>query len=286
MHLDAALVACPVDERLGESSSDARSACVATHIHASQHAEGHQLTRRTRLCRESSDVADDCSIASSNQNHRVVADHVDAGIEKMREELSQRLPPGVSPRCRREGRRDHLPRLGRRSATVWPVGTKRVGEVSPRETVRMLDGVPLFAGLTKRQLVAVAKLVDHVSFDPGAVLVKELDVGRRLIIIRTGTAEVRRQVFVAPDDLATGVGAESSRRVATVGPGDVVGELSLIDGRPTSASVVADTELETLVLYATRFKKLLGSMPQLYPRLLVGLAARVRALDHRGDAIG
>ena len=151
-----------------------------------------------------------------------------------------------------------------------------MGEVSPKETVRMLDGVPLFAGLTKRQLVAIAKLVDHMSFDPGAVLVKELDVGRRLIIIRTGTAEVRRQVFVAPQDLATGVGAESSRRVATVGPGDVVGELSLIDGRPTSASVVADTELETLVLYATRFKKLLGSMPQLYTRLLVGMAARVR----------
>jgi CRP-like cAMP-binding protein len=150
----------------------------------------------------------------------------------------------------------------------------------------MLDGVPLFAGLTKRQLAAVAKLVDHMSFDPGAVLVKELDVGRRLIIIRSGTAEVRRQVFVAPEDLATGVGAETSRRVATVGPGDVVGELSLIDGRPTSASVVADTELETLVIYATRFKKLLGSMPELYPRLLVGMAARVRALDHRGDAIG
>ncbi len=125
-----------------------------------------------------------------------------------------------------------------------------------------------------------------MSFDPGAVLLKELDVGRRLIIIRTGTAEVRRQVSVAAEDRFTGVGAETSRRVATVGPGDFVGELSLIDGRPTSASVVADTELETLVLYATRFKKLLGSTPQLYPRLLVGMAARVRALDHRSDAIG
>jgi len=161
-----------------------------------------------------------------------------------------------------------------------------VGEVSPSETIRMLDGVPLFTGLTKRQLAAVAKLVDHVSFEPGAVLVKELDVGRRLIIIRTGTAEVRRQVFFAPEGPVTRAEAETSRRVATVGPGDVVGELSLIDGRPTSASVVADTDLETLVLYATRFKKLLASMPQLYPRLLVGMAARVRALDHRGDALG
>lgn len=159
-------------------------------------------------------------------------------------------------------------------------------EVSRSETVRMLDGVPLFTGLNKRQLAAVAKLVDHMSFAPGAVLVKEMDVGRRLIIIREGTAEVSRQGFVALDGPATGVEPGPSRRLATVGPGDVVGELSLIDGKPTSASVVADTQLEALVLYGTRFNKLLGSMPQLYPRLLVGLTARVRALDRIGDITG
>jgi CRP-like cAMP-binding protein len=150
----------------------------------------------------------------------------------------------------------------------------------------MLDAVPLFAGLTKRQLVAVAKLVDHASFDPGAFLVKELDVGRRLIIIRSGTAEVRRGIFTDPDHVAEEDEAKNGRRLATVGPGDVVGELSLIDGRPTSASVVAETEVDALVLYATRFKELLGSMPQLYPRLLIGLADRIRALDQRGGAIG
>ena len=150
----------------------------------------------------------------------------------------------------------------------------------------MLEVVPLFTGLNKRQLAAVAKVVDHMTFEPGAVLVKEMDVGRRLIIIREGTAEVIRQGFVAPGDSAKGVEQGISRRLATVGPGDVVGELSLIDGRPTSAAVVADTRLETLVLYGTRFRKLLNSMPQLYPHLLVGLASRIRELDHRGDVLG
>ncbi len=144
----------------------------------------------------------------------------------------------------------------------------------------MLDLVPLFRGLTKRQLVAVAKVVDHMSFSPGAVVVKELDVGRRLIIIREGTAEVRRQGVVGRDG-ATEMADGGSRRLATVGPGDVVGELSLIDGKPTAASVLAETQLDALVIYGTRFKKLLGSMPQLYPRLLVGMAARVRDLDRR-----
>jgi CRP/FNR family transcriptional regulator, cyclic AMP receptor protein len=147
----------------------------------------------------------------------------------------------------------------------------------------MLQLVPLFRGLTKRQLVAVAKVVDHLSVGPGTVLVKELDVGTRLIIIRQGTAEVRRK-GVAGRDGATEIG--HSRRLATVGPGDFVGELSLIDGKPTSASVVAETQLDALVIYRARFNKLVGSMPQLYPRLLVGMAARIRDLDRRGDVMG
>jgi CRP/FNR family cyclic AMP-dependent transcriptional regulator len=159
-------------------------------------------------------------------------------------------------------------------------------EFSRTETVRMIDEVPLFSGLNKRQLASVAKLVDHMTFAPGDVLVKELDVGRRLIIIREGTAEVRRQGVVASGGSTRGIDPGSGRRLATVGPGDVIGELALIDGKPTSASVVADTQVEALVIYGTRFNKLLSATPQLYPRLLVGLAARVRELDHRTDAIG
>jgi signal-transduction protein with cAMP-binding, CBS, and nucleotidyltransferase domain len=73
---------------------------------------------------------------------------------------------------------------------------RTMAEVSRAETLRMLDGVPLFSGLTKRQLAAVAKVVDHLSFEPGAVLVKEMEVGQRLIVIREGTAEVTRQGIV------------------------------------------------------------------------------------------
>ena len=155
--------------------------------------------------------------------------------------------------------------------------------VSRSETIRILDRVPLFAGLNKRQLTAVAKAVDHMSFEPGSVLLKELETGRRLIIIHEGTAEVRRQGAAA----ANGTGEDgTARRIATVGPGDVVGELSLIDGKPTSASIVADTNVEALVLYRTRLNKLLASMPELYPRLLVGLATRIRELDRLGDLTG
>jgi CRP/FNR family cyclic AMP-dependent transcriptional regulator len=107
----------------------------------------------------------------------------------------------------------------------------------------MLDGVPLFTGLTKRQMAAVAKVVSHASFEPGAVLVRETEIGQKLIIIRSGTAEVIRRGIVAPEGPAKGIEQGTSRRLATVGPGDVVGELSLIDAVPRSASVVAETPL-------------------------------------------
>ena len=161
-----------------------------------------------------------------------------------------------------------------------------MAEISRNETVRMLDAVPLFTGLTKRQLTAVAKLVDHVSFGTGSVLVKEMDVGRRLIIISEGTAAVMLGGAVARDEQDTGSEKVVARRIATVGPGDVVGELSILDGSPTSASVVAETPVEALVLYRTRFNHLLNSMPQLYPRLIVGLVGRIRDIDRRAAVVG
>ena len=161
-----------------------------------------------------------------------------------------------------------------------------MAQVSQAETVAMLHAVPLFSGLTKRQLTAVAKLVDHMSFQPGAVIVKELDVGRRLVIIRQGTAEVVRRGSVAREGSSDGIQRGDSRRLATLGPGEVVGELSLIDGKPTSASVVAETAVEALALYRTRFNELFDSTPELARNLLVSLASRVRETDRRANLTG
>lgn len=49
--------------------------------------------------------------------------------------------------------------------------------------------------------------------------------------------------------------------------------------------MVAQTQPDALVIYRSSFNKLLKAMPDLYPRLLVGMAARIRDLDRRGDVI-
>ena len=159
-----------------------------------------------------------------------------------------------------------------------------MSDISRAETIHMLSRTPLFEGLTKRQLTAIAKVVDYQAYDPGAVLIREQEEVQRLVIIRSGTAAVTRRGVVSQE--GRGVQEGAGRRLATVGPGDVVGELSLIDGKRASASVVAETPLDALLLYRTRFRKLLSSMPDLYPRLLLTMAARIRAIDHRNDVIG
>ncbi len=175
-----------------------------------------------------------------------------------------------------------------RDNTEWyrspPLGGCTVSDVTKVETAQMLGGMPLFSGLTKRQLASVAKAVDHASFEAGAELVTEHREVHRLIIIRSGSAAVMRRGVVAGGD--GGVQEGVSRRLGTVGPGDVVGELSMIDGRVASASIVAETEVDCLALYRTRFNQLLAKMPELYPRLLVGMAARIRSIDRQSDAIG
>ncbi len=97
----------------------------------------------------------------------------------------------------------------------------------------------------------------------GRVLCEEGTVGREFFFIVSGTAAVRR----------------GGRKVATLGPGNYFGELSLLDRKPRSATVVSETEMSLLVLEQRRFNGLLDAMPALAHKLLVAMAQRIRDAD-------
>jgi CRP-like cAMP-binding protein len=128
----------------------------------------------------------------------------------------------------------------------------------------------LLRGLTRKQLNAVAKAALERSFDAGDVIVRQVDHGQRMVVLLSGTATV----------------ATDGRRIAKVRAGDAVGEMSLIDGHPCSASVVADTPVEAIVLYRTAFRRLLAEVPAISQRLLLAQTARIRELDKRAAALG
>lgn len=139
------------------------------------------------------------------------------------------------------------------------------------EFVEIIKSVPMFAGLTKRQLNDVARLCFEVEYAPGDVILKDGERdAQHLAAITKGTARVVRR----------------GKDVATVGPGDVVGEMSLIDGLPRSAAVIAETPVEAIVLYGTAFHALIDDAPSMCWRLLVAQTTRIREFDERLRLIG
>jgi len=106
------------------------------------------------------------------------------------------------------------------------------------------------------------------SFRRAQVLFRERDPGGSVFALRSG----RVRVVVA---------ARAGRELtlAEKGPGELLGELSAIDGRPRSATAVALEATETVVISAEQFNRLLDAHPRLAVRLLRVLVAQVRATD-------
>jgi len=74
--------------------------------------------------------------------------------------------------------------------------------------------------------------------------------------------------------------AECSKRVS-LGPGAVVGELSLLDHGPRTASVICDTDCSLFVLDQRHFQKVIEQHPQIAMKLLGTLAGHIRTLDRK-----
>jgi CRP/FNR family transcriptional regulator, cyclic AMP receptor protein len=131
------------------------------------------------------------------------------------------------------------------------------------QKVEVLKGIPLFSYLSKKQLEEVARHADELEVEAGRVLAEEGSQGRDLFVIVSGTATISRQ----------------GETIATLRPGDFVGEMSLLDGKPRSATVVADEPMALLVIMAREFEPLLLHIPELGVRLLRAMAQRLRAAD-------
>lgn len=128
-----------------------------------------------------------------------------------------------------------------------------------------LASVPLFRGLTTKELRDIAKATVELDIEEGKEFVTQGDVGREAFIIVEGTAEAFR----------------NGRKIAELGPGACVGELALLDHGPRTASVVAGTPLTVLVLGPREFSGVLDEVPTLNHKMLEALAGRVRELDAR-----
>lgn len=128
-----------------------------------------------------------------------------------------------------------------------------------------LAAVPLFSTLAKRDLTQVAKATTQVDVQAGHTLVQQGTRGHEFFVILDGEAEVRR----------------NDRRVATLGPGQYFGELSLLDRGERSATVTAGTDMKVLVLNQQDFHGVVESIPGMGYKLLTAMALRLREADSK-----
>jgi CRP/FNR family cyclic AMP-dependent transcriptional regulator len=126
-----------------------------------------------------------------------------------------------------------------------------------------LTRIPLFSGCSAKDLQRLARAADELTIPVGTELTREGDFGREAFVILEGSAQVTRDGEV----------------VAELAEGAHVGELSLLDGGPRSATVTATSDLRVLVLSTPAFNGVLDEIPTLAHKLLVSMAHRLRAAE-------
>lgn len=135
------------------------------------------------------------------------------------------------------------------------------------EKMERLDAVPLFAGCTRRQMRAVARIAESFDAPAGTILIRAGEPGEEFFLIVDGTARVH----------------VSAKKRLRLRPGDFFGEMSLLDGEPRSATVVAETGLRLLVIRRRDFAQVLAKVPDMAHTLMATLSRRVRQAERALD---
>lgn len=125
--------------------------------------------------------------------------------------------------------------------------------------VDVLAGVPLFSGLSKKELAEIARNVTEVEFVRGEFLVHEGEVGLEAFVILDGTVSVRRK----------------GRKLAEATAGAVLGEMSIITDHRRNATVKAETFVTALLMSRREFNAVLDEHPQVAVKILRSVATRL-----------
>jgi hypothetical protein len=131
------------------------------------------------------------------------------------------------------------------------------------EKIEHLQKVAILQRCSRRQLAAIAKISEVFDAPAGMALTRAGEPGNQFFLIMEGTARVE----VSP------------RKQPRLRAGDYFGEMSLLDGEPRSATVVAETPIRLLIIGRKNFATILQEVPGLIQNILVTLSKRVRQAE-------
>lgn len=138
----------------------------------------------------------------------------------------------------------------------------------------LLRRVPLFSLLTVTQAEVISGAVTKQRYKRGEVLVEQGQKSNALAILLTGRARV--------------ISADSRGReviLATLGPGDYIGEMSIIDNEPHSATVRAEVQTDVLLLGRADFARCLAENASMSLVVMRGLVKRLRHADRKIESL-
>ena len=146
--------------------------------------------------------------------------------------------------------------------------------MSMLSNLELIRRVPLFSMLTPSQAESVADAVIKRRFKRGELIVEQGKKSNALFIILTGRARV----------LTTDA---RGREVilANLAPGDYIGEMSLIDNEPHSASVRAEVQTDVLMLGRVEFARCLPENTSMAYAVMKGLVQRLRHADRKIESL-
>ena len=129
----------------------------------------------------------------------------------------------------------------------------------------LLRNVPLFSGLDDKELESLADEFNERRFSPGDSITLEGEGGLMFFVVESGEATVEIH----------------GEEVGNLGPGSAFGEIALIDRRPRTATVTAQSELTTFGLPVFVFRPYIEARPQVAWKLLEAMADRLAAAESR-----
>src|ERR1700759_3434558 len=145
-----------------------------------------------------------------------------------------------------------------------------VSETTEQSPVELLRSVPLFADLEEGELERFSHVAVPRSFPDKAHIFQEGDSSDACYIVSEGSFRVTRE---HSDGRAI--------TLATLGPGEIFGELAMLDGDRRSASAESITDGTLLALPANDVRSLLARNPEIALKLVAGLVRRLRAANAR-----
>ena len=138
------------------------------------------------------------------------------------------------------------------------------------DTIALLHRVPVFSALTPDELARVAQVVVPRRFEAGEIVFKEGDEGSTCYVVRSGRARAVREH-------ADG----RSITLAHFGPGDIFGEMAMLDGERRSATVESIEGTEAIAILSADMHRLLREYPDISVKLIAALGRRLRETNER-----